>query len=384
MVVLLPRLPAPVAESALQRFLEQGHEKWAGFDPRRLPDGVRFAATGGSRISDQQLMHLRNSLEVLARKHGFGSGGIHDTSAKFDAEASAWLSQEPLLDSGEALRDDVWSFVGVVLAPDMVQWRFGNSPRRYVGGVRNTFQRLWIRGRAFDRGPQHPERWKLLEQITEDALVQITERPSIGGDPVLALAIGEAWLRSFRLHGRSGMEDVMRRAILRIRIRNEIRNLAELAPGYLRFVLDEIFQMSRQAMAATSMGSAQPLEGGEYLEHGPSTNRLGLVDGQADEGQAGGLSAAARRIRFEAELRRRLSPGSRVALDQIEAGMWKLEPGDLEALESLLRQLSDSQVLGEEINLLKGAVLKRSYMEGSEEPEPPTPRKRRWAIWRAR
>ena len=50
-----------------------------------------------------------------------------------------------------------------------------------------------MRARALDRGEQHPRRWQLLEELTEDALVQITERPSIGADPVLARAIAEAW-----------------------------------------------------------------------------------------------------------------------------------------------------------------------------------------------
>jgi hypothetical protein len=225
----------------VRRFLEQGPENWPGFSARTLPEAVRFAATGGIRIADNQLQRLRHGLEALARKHGFGVYSRRGSLARFDAETAAWIAQEDIFNSGEALRDDVWNFVGAVLAPDIVHWRFGTATERYVGGVRNTFQRLWMRGHALDRGPHHLQRWQLLEELTEDALVQITERPSIGGDPVLALAIGEAWLRAAGHYGNAAMESIMRRVVLRIRIRNEIRNLSELSAPQLARLLDETF-----------------------------------------------------------------------------------------------------------------------------------------------
>lgn len=243
MVLLLPRLPEPAAETIVRRFLEEGPGRWPGFNAHDLPEAVRFAATGGTRISSHQLKHLRQGLEALARKCGFGASSRRSALAQFDAEAAAWIATEDIFASGESLRDDVWNFVGVGLAPDIVYWRFGSALERYVGGVRNTFQRLWMRGRALDRGADHPQRWQLLEELTEDALVQITERPSIGGDPLLALAVGEAWMRAARHHGKAAMEPIMRRAVLRVRIRNEIRSLAELPAEDLKTLLDEAFRV---------------------------------------------------------------------------------------------------------------------------------------------
>src|SRR5690606_17820748 len=130
---------------------------------------ARFAPSGGSPINSDQLRYTRRELENLAREHGYGSESNRSDYARFDAEASIWLAQEDLFCSGEALRDDVWSFVGAVLAPDIVHWRFGTHIDRYLGGPRNTFQRLWMRGRALDRGVDHPNRWQLLHALTEDA-----------------------------------------------------------------------------------------------------------------------------------------------------------------------------------------------------------------------
>lgn len=245
MTFLLPRLPGPACDVIVRRFLENGPSGWAGFRPHDLPDQVRFAATGGAPIPAASLATLRQDLVAIARKHGFGHQGTRQSHASFDAETAAWLARSDLFTTGEALRDDVWAFVATVMAPDITHWRFGSSTERYAGGVRNTFQRLWMRGRALDRGAGHPERWGLLEALTEDALVQITERPSIGGDPILSVAVAEAWQRAATRFGKRNIEAKMRRAILRTRVRIEIRSLAMLADAELARLIDEFFSDKR-------------------------------------------------------------------------------------------------------------------------------------------
>lgn len=240
MISLLPRLPEPAAEMLLNEFLSTGPSAWPKFKASALPPSTRFAATGGSPVPPIELEKLRNGLEEIARNNGFGgqSSGEH---AAFDAKASAWLADLDILNSGEALRDDVWAFIGVALAPDIVHWRFGNSRQRYLGGIRNTLQRLWLRGKALDRGAEHPDRWKLLHELSEDALVQITERPSLGADALLARAIGEAWVRASAHYGKGAMEPIMRRAALRIRIWNEVRCFVEVPTAELSVILDRAF-----------------------------------------------------------------------------------------------------------------------------------------------
>ena len=180
MIFLLPRLPAPAADRLLDQILDGGEFRWPGLVVESLPDCVRYAATGGSTIAAARLGQLRAGLLEVASRHGFPGTGNRDALARFDAALAGWMASVEELGTGEALRDDVWAFFGVVLAPDVVNWRFGGARERYLGGVRNTFQRVWMRAVALDRGQTHPERWDLLEQLTEDALVQITERPAIG------------------------------------------------------------------------------------------------------------------------------------------------------------------------------------------------------------
>lgn len=381
MVVLLPRLAAPVAEAVVRRFLEQGPENWAEFNARELPEAVRFAATGGTRITDHQLQTLREGLKALATRCGFDTGSSGRSAfAQFDAEAAAWIAQEEVFGSGESMRDDIWNFIGTVLAPDIVHWRFGTAVERYLGGVRNTFQRLWMRGRALGRGVGHPRRWQLLDELTEDALVQITERPSIGGDPVLALAIGEAWLRAAGHHGKPAMESVMRRAVLRIRIRNEIRSFAELPPAELATFLDQAFGTPVSESGAFEIPAALPnSEQAARRPRDPESEQVGSREVQAG---AISLEKALGRISIEAELRGWLSPKSRAALADLKRGSPELQTKERKALEYLLKRLSDLSVLSAEIDQVRAALSARL---GTLDPaDDPRPRRSKWAIWRAR
>ena len=173
MVILLPRLPSVAAEGLLSKYIDDEFAKWPGFNAHALPNAVRFAATGGSRVHPEQLQTLRDDIVQVARRSGMGRKSGRTEHSDFDSAAAAFFADDSLFQSGEALLDDVWSFIGTTLAPDVVHWRFGVARERYLGGIRNAFQRLWIRGVALDRGPDHRKRWQLLNELTEDALVQL-------------------------------------------------------------------------------------------------------------------------------------------------------------------------------------------------------------------
>lgn len=317
-MILLPRLPGLAAERLIATFLEDGPDKWAGFDPSELPEAVRFAATGGSRVAPNDLLSLRKTVEEVARANGFGIPGSRVSHARFDTELGASFAEIPLLSSGEALRDDFWTFVGTSLAPDVVYWRFGAARARYLGGVRNTFQRLWLRARALDRGKHDPRRWQLLQALTEDALVQITERPSIGADPVLARAVAEAWLRAQKHHGKGAMEPIMRRAALRVRIWNEIRSLVDLSTDALGTILNRAFDL-------------------------PAEDRPDEIPSRA---------RAARHVLREAKKRRWLSSKSEAALTALQDETWELSRSQRNALAFLLGRMRAVSVLPEEVALL--------------------------------
>ena len=392
MLPLLPRLPDPAAEILLDQHLADGFDDWPGFNSRSLPEPVRFAATGGSPVGPAQLEELRDRMLRIARTNGMGDENARNSYAKFDAEMAASLAEDPLFASGEALRDDVWTFVGVALAPDIVHWRFRSARERYLGGVRNTFQRLWMRGRALDRGADHRERWQLLEELTEDALVQITERPSLGGDPVLARAIAEAWLRASSNHGRGAMEPIMRRAALRVRIWNEIRSLADLPAEHLATLLDGAFDMpAEQGVEATATTGRHLSEAdGVHSQRGSDGDNAhvrqttGPAEVRSDAIRA--RSQAAKRVLLVARKRGWISRKSSSALNVLREGDDHLTSGQRNALEHLLGMMRSAEILSEEVSVLSQAIALPAHSSSKETAavSPPRTRKRRRAILRAR
>ena len=393
MVLLLPRLPGPAAENLLDELLAHGLGVGYAFDPSNLPAAVRFGATGGTKVNPAQVAQLRARLLRRAKSNGFPSARDRTALSRFDAETSAMLAEQSmLLASGEALRDDVWAFFGVSLAPDIVHWRFGKERTRYLGGVRNTFQRLWMRGRALDRGTDHPERWRLLEELTEDALVQISERPSLGGDPLLATAIAEGWVRAALHHGRSAMEPIMRRAVLRMRIWNETRSLADLPSKQLAVVLAAAFEMPAERGESTTAAE-------ERLSDEPSgaIYPLGTEGDDAKSEQSeypvgarnvplSAKSQAASRVLDEAKQRRWLSPKSLAALKVLQDGKRNLTSKERNALNYLLKRLRSAEIFPDEVSQLSLAVASTttSSMGRDSGERRSSTRKRRRAILRAR
>lgn len=244
MVKLLPRLnPVQVENILLQlgnNTGSSGGSSWIEMQHR----SASYAASGGHIISLDELKGLSAKVIDTAINSGMPDRGTAASRANFDSETAILLAEQDLLKSPEALRDDVWAFLATVMLPHVVIWRFGMKGRisRFKGGVRNTFQRLWLRATVLDRGTEDGEfRWKLVRELTEDAFVQIIERPSIAGDKKLAIALAEGWLRSADRIGRSRMEDVMRKATVMLRLRNQIQFLGGLEKNELDSVIDGFF-----------------------------------------------------------------------------------------------------------------------------------------------
>jgi hypothetical protein len=241
-VILLPRISPPTVDRILDRLrrdrVSAAIEDIVDEDLRQRT----YAAIGGRTATQEELQSFRRSVHGILMDLRKTFGLPASMRAEFDVRCAAMLADSPLFKSGEALRDDVWSFMSAVLLRDVVHWRFqGLTADRYQGGVRNAFQRLWQRARAFDRGADHPERWQLVQALSEDACVQILERPSIASSPGLSRAIAEGWLRCSERVGKSHMEPIMRRAIRNLRISNQVILLECLEEAELDARIDRAF-----------------------------------------------------------------------------------------------------------------------------------------------
>ncbi|UWM84951.1 hypothetical protein [Rhizobium sp. SRDI969] len=215
-----PRLPLRGVRILLQ---QQGNLATMSWEERRLEVSslIGYPATGGRRVTDEELRKIRDRIVELAGESGFPDKGSTTDRTNFDKRVAIALIEEDLVPGPDALRDDVWGFLASVLLADVVKWRWETTAVRYQGGVRNALQRLWLRGVSFRRD-EEAGRWDLVNALNEDANLSILERPGLSASRVVTRAIGEMWFELSRQKPPLPMEDITRRISRTLRITNQI------------------------------------------------------------------------------------------------------------------------------------------------------------------
>jgi hypothetical protein len=228
--LLYPRLPrAAVIE------LRHHHSAHSVEDLSRLwsveHEQQLFTQTAGERVHRERLSGLRELILEVATECGFPEKRRQKAIADFDARCAKTLYEQSGIPMVEAFRPDVWSFISLVLLPDISIWRYPGLPLdRVNGGVRDVFRRLWQRAFYIAEVPGFPKDWQLIDTLSEDAFVQILERPGLAADRRLSRVIAETWAEVASTIGAQKMEDLHRRAV---------RNLRAVFPVICFDVLEE-------------------------------------------------------------------------------------------------------------------------------------------------
>lgn len=207
MSTLIPQLPDSAALPILA-------EMALRTDPSSLEPGNELRnsqsyvmPSGGLPVEDAALKQLRELIVSAARQHGFPEtrprsflGFEHKVAEILASWDPLWINGIP---SGESMRNACWTFLTVVVLPDVALWRWPPSSSgetdkawrgRVLGGGRNAFQRIHRRVLSLDRGPSHPDRWGLIRELREDDFSNILERPSLGSNSHIAVCLAEEFL----------------------------------------------------------------------------------------------------------------------------------------------------------------------------------------------
>jgi hypothetical protein len=148
---------------------------------------------------------------------------------------------------GEAARPEVWGFVTMVVLPDLARWRFPSARKeRFIGGVRNTFQRLWWRAHTLtDAETDDP--YHLMRRLTEDAQVQIMERTNLSSNLLLARSLAEESVKLRDVLPPSESEAAQRAASKMLLQRMVIVNFDALSSDQLKMAVESIFSRFSRA-----------------------------------------------------------------------------------------------------------------------------------------
>jgi hypothetical protein len=177
-----------------------------------------FAATGGRRVTEDELHDLRSRIVKAAEHAGFpGEGGRADRAA-FDLEVAQLLHERSGLVAAEASVRSIWAFMALVLLPDVSYWRYPRPPADRVMGTditRHVWGRLWWRAHLL-ASPSRVERYRLLDAFGEAAFDQVfARRRSLGGSRTLVRALAQTWPTVERggVNDRQLLRDVLKRLL---------------------------------------------------------------------------------------------------------------------------------------------------------------------------
>lgn len=188
---LYPRLPRTVAEDLAMDLRDVSAERRAELStfshPRAAP-----APTGGSPVPEERLRKLSEAvrLEFLNdMEEPMPSGGESDVDARLGRVLHDGMSIIP----SDAAHEGVWSFLSLVLLPDVAAWRFPDChPARLVGTHRNVYRRTWWRQHVLGDLMQHEG----SRPLGEDELVNIFERSRMARSHGLARGMARYILSS--------------------------------------------------------------------------------------------------------------------------------------------------------------------------------------------
>jgi len=245
--ITYPRLPRDVAESLLDEQRELSPRHLAGIAGTSHPR-QEWHPTIPARVTEEDLRQLRNDVVATAAGHGYPVHLPRGGHTAFDQQLAVHLYERMGIVPAEAAAGGIWSFLATVLLPDVAAWRYPDRHRdRFIGSDlmigssnRHVFGRLWAR--VCILGAQ------TSSGLGEDNVVNLFERPTFGGYPRLAHAIGEAHIRTVTVDGIVQSQQLMRDAMKRLRRLAVVISFGALDDHQLRELLEEVFATSAAAL----------------------------------------------------------------------------------------------------------------------------------------
>jgi len=203
--------------------------------------------SGGMEVSKNQILELVKELEQRACDNGYPDYPSVSQQQNFDRHACRLLKHADFLQmsGGETKRSETWAGMVCLYFLHLAIWRHsapgkGINQDRLRGGPRNFLRRLWLRNEALMiEGLGGEGAWKLIDELSEDAFVQIIERPSLASDNRLSCFMGLEWTRHNAQIGK--IEDVMRVATKRVRATGQTRLLMALDDESLEKIVAQAF-----------------------------------------------------------------------------------------------------------------------------------------------
>lgn len=191
---IYPRLPRASAHKILAALADVDLCDLVGHGALSHPSAAP-AAVGGTPVPKFKLHQIQCDLREITARYGFPAKLGLTEQQNLDRALGSYMYSNLGIVPGDAADEGVWSFLTLVLVPELAPWRFpGRSESRLIGRPRNALRRLWWR--AWALGPDLTAAPLGCSPLSEDEYVQIMERPRLSGDRIAARAARDAVWRA--------------------------------------------------------------------------------------------------------------------------------------------------------------------------------------------
>lgn len=249
--VTYPRLQAAVARTLLKEQKDLPIEELSGLARNSHPR-QEWHSTISSRVTTSKLDELRFTVIDIARAHKFPELQPRGSHSVFDQQLATYLWGQMELVPAEAATGGLWSFLSLVLLPDVAAWRYPEHPSaRFIGrdvligtSNRHVFGRLWARAYVF--GPE------LLPLLIEDNFEGIFGRPAFGGSVRLARTIAVSMARTTGEYSITNSQELLRDAMKRLLRLASIVRFNALDDDELSELLNEVFAASASVLGTSA------------------------------------------------------------------------------------------------------------------------------------
>lgn len=241
---LWPRLPVTAARTLLDEYTKTGTTPTGTLDhPARI-----YAATGGIRVASAEVGAIRSIIVETAKANGFNNDS-NDQHIRFDRQLAPQLVDSMGMVPAEASNKAVWTYMAVVVAPDVTSWRFGfGNDERWIASdlTRQMFSRLWWQAYLLTNRIGDRRDTGLLDALSESDLNQLLERTRLGGQRPVVQAIAAAVIAA---PAHLPRRDVIRETTLRALRRMAFTEFMSLSEEQLNAAVSELVDEVAGALA---------------------------------------------------------------------------------------------------------------------------------------
>jgi hypothetical protein len=185
---IYPRLPRATARNLVDERAGWPLDKLRQESQTSHP--LAAPARAGTVVTEEMLARVRENVRSALERADprFGCPLLTGRVAEFDRTVGFELYTHMQILPADAASEGVWSFMTLILLPEIGPWRFPEAgAKRYFGVHRNVLRRTWWRAHLL--GPDLGGRRNASPHLGEDELVQIFERPTLAANPRLTRAI---------------------------------------------------------------------------------------------------------------------------------------------------------------------------------------------------